>query len=211
MPHRFGDRCHTKDRGPELHCIDRTGTAPAVTTKSSPCTIPALHVPRPVAIDCSPPLALMALSAPAGLSAGPTGPSQHFDAFIHHVRTRSAVGGCRAHLWTVLRRWSFVQEEGCRAPSASKTSWELEAQRFGWKATGRDVARYRGWLRLWLTTDGTMTNLQARACGTGPPLMDITGRPREVSARQPGLDGEVIAVLDRGTLPGASRRRALDR
>ena len=49
--------------------------------------------------------------------------------------------------------------------SPSQTSWELEAQRFGWKATGRDVARYRRWLRLWLTTDGTMTNLQARANG----------------------------------------------
>jgi hypothetical protein len=139
---------------------------------------------------------LMALSAPAALSAAPQD-LRNFDDFIHYVRTEAHSGDAERILDCFAPM--VVQEEGCD-PVSIKDILGLEAQRFGWKATGRDVARFADGFVL-VNTDGTMTNLQARAAGQDH-LLDILG-DRVKFRRGPGLDGEVIALLDRGTLPGA--------
>lgn len=140
-------------------------------------------------------LATLALGLSPKASASPQN-LQHFDAFIHHVR-QEAQSGQAERILDCFAPMVFC-EEGCPAQPASDILGE-EAQRFGWKAIGRDVARYADGFVL-VDTDGTMTNLQARANGK-QSLMEITGN-RVKFRRAAGLEGEVIAVLDRGTFPG---------
>lgn len=121
---------------------------------------------------------------------------RNFDDFIHHVRTEAQTGDaerimdCFAPL--------VVTEDGC-SPQPIADILSEEAQRFGWLAAGRDIARFADGFVL-IDADGTMTNLHARAKGQ-QHLLDILGN-RVKFRRSPGADGEVIALLDEGTLPG---------
>ncbi len=138
---------------------------------------------------------LIALTAPAAAFAAPQD-LRNFDDFIHYVRTEARSGDAERIMDCFATL--VVQEEGCE-PIAIADILGKEAQRFGWKATGRDVARFADGFVL-IDTDGTMTNLHARAKGQNH-LLDILGN-RVKFRRGPGLDGEVIALLDQGTLPG---------
>lgn len=122
---------------------------------------------------------------------------RQFDDFIHHVRQEAASGDaerifdCFAPL--------VVAESGCAAVSASD-ALSYDAQRFGWKALGRDVARFADGFVL-VHADGTMTNLHARAAGR-QRLLEVTGN-RIKLRREAGAKGEVIAMLDEGTFLGS--------
>lgn len=121
---------------------------------------------------------------------------RNFDDFIHHVRAEAQTGDaarimdCFAPL--------VVAEAGC-SPQPIADILSEEAQRFGWLAAGRDIARFADGFVL-IDADGTMANLHARATGQHH-LLDILGN-RVKFRRSPGVDGEVIALLDKGTLPG---------
>ncbi|MDA9863521.1 hypothetical protein N9C70_00460 [Flavobacteriales bacterium] len=138
---------------------------------------------------------LIALAAPTSAMSSPQD-LRDFDDFIHHVRTEAHSGDAERIMDCFAPM--VVQEEGCD-PVAIEDILGGEAQRFGWKATGRDVARFADGFVL-IDIDGTMTNLHARAMGQSH-LLDILGN-RVKFRRNPGADGEVIAVLDQGTLPG---------
>jgi hypothetical protein len=97
-------------------------------------------------------LATLALGLSPKASASPQN-LQHFDAFIHHVR-QEAQSGQAERILDCFAPMVFC-EEGCPAQPASDILGE-EAQRFGWKAIGRDVARYADGFVL-VDTDGTMT------------------------------------------------------
>jgi len=119
-----------------------------------------------------------------------------FDTFIHHVRQEAAsgdplrIGDCfSSHI---------EQEDGCGAVSTMELLGE-DAQRFGWKALGRDIARFADGFVL-IDTEGTMTNLHARARGQHH-LIEILG-DRVKFRRDAGSSGAVIAMLDQGALPG---------
>lgn len=119
-----------------------------------------------------------------------------FDAFIHHVRQEAAsgdplrIGDCFASHIDV--------GEDCGAVSTMELLGE-DAQRFGWHALGRDIARFADGFVL-IDTDGTMANLHARARGQ-QHLIEVLG-DRVKFRRDPGASGAVIAMLDRGALPG---------
>lgn len=121
---------------------------------------------------------------------------RNFDHFIHHVRQEAASGqperiaDCFA---------PFLQlDPACAAVPTMELLGE-EAQRFGWKALGQDIARFADGFVL-VDTDGTMTNLHARARGQ-QHLLEILG-DRVKLRREAGKDGEVIALLDAGLQPG---------
>ena len=171
-----------------LHCIYRTETVSARKPfKPSPMFM-AFRTTSAAAI-------LMAFSTPTALLAAPQD-LRNFDDFIHYVRTEAHSGDAERIMDCFAA--FVVQEEGCE-PVAIGDVLGKEAQRFGWKATGRDVARFADGFVL-IDTDGTMTNLQARAKGQSH-LLDILGN-RVKLRRSPGQDGEVIALLDQGALPG---------
>lgn len=140
-------------------------------------------------------LVAAAMALPQTTSAAPQD-LRHFDDFIHHVRAEAQTGDaerimdCFAPL--------VVAEVGC-SPQPIADILSEEAQRFGWLAAGRDIARFADGFVL-IDADGTMTNLHARAKGQ-QHLLDILGN-RVKFRRSPGADGEVIALLDEGTLPG---------
>jgi hypothetical protein len=123
---------------------------------------------------------------------------RHFDDFIHHVRLEAGSGDATR----IMDCFSpmVVNEEGCGVTSIADILGE-EAQRFGWKAIGGDVARFADGFVL-IDTDGTMMNLHARAAGKNQ-LLEITGN-RVKLRREAGVQGEVIAMLDAGVLHGAT-------
>jgi len=123
---------------------------------------------------------------------------RHFDNFIHHVRQEAGSGDATR----IMDCFSLmvVNEEGCGAIPLADILGE-EAQRFGWKAIGEDVARFADGFVL-IDTDGTMMNLHARATGKNQ-LLEITGN-RVKLRREAGNGGEVIAMLDAGILHGST-------
>ncbi len=170
------------------HCLYRTETVSARKPFKPPPMFMAFRTSSTAAI-------LVSLSAPAALLAAPQD-LRNFDDFIHHVRTEAQSGDAERIMDCFAD--FVVQEEGCE-PVAIGDILGQEAQRFGWKATGRDVARFADGFVL-MDTDGTMTNLHARARGQSH-LLSILGN-RVKLRRSPGLEGEVIALLDQGALPG---------
>jgi len=121
---------------------------------------------------------------------------RQFDDFIHHVRQEAASGDAERILDCFAPL--VVEESGCAAVSAAD-ALSYDAQRFGWKALGRDVARFADGFVL-VHADGTMTNLHARATGQ-QNLLEVTGN-RIKLRREAGAKGEVIAMLDQGTFLG---------
>ena len=121
---------------------------------------------------------------------------RHFDDFIHHVRQEASSGEADRILdcFTPM----MADHDGC-VTGATADLLGTEAQRFGWKAIGRDVARYADGFVL-IDPDGTMCNLHARANGQ-QHLLEILGN-RVKFRRSPGAAGEVMALLDRGFIPG---------
>lgn len=149
---------------------------------------PFLRLIAPIALSLA--FISTAWSAPQDL--------RHFDDFIHHVRQEAGSGDATR----IMDCFSLmvVNEEGCVAVPIADILGE-EAQRFGWKAIGSDVARFADGFVL-IDTDGTMMNLQARAVGKNQ-LLEITGN-RVKLRREAGDNGEVIALLDAGVLHGAT-------
>ena len=113
------------------------------------------------------PLALVAL--PLLAEAAPQD-LRDFDDFIHHVRFEAESGDPEriADCFSPL-----ISTEADCAPEPFGDALGYDAQRFGWKQLGRDIARYADGFAL-VDADGTMTNLHARAAGK-PHYLDILG------------------------------------
>lgn len=121
---------------------------------------------------------------------------RHFDAFIHHVRQEAASGDPERIMDCFAEK--VVTEPGCDAVHKSDVLG-AEAQRFGWTAIGRDIARFSDGFAL-IDAQGTMSNLHARSAGQNA-LLEVTGN-RVKLRRSAGAGGEVIAMLDKGTFTG---------
>lgn len=119
-----------------------------------------------------------------------------FDGFIHHVRQEAGSGEAERILDCFAA--TLATSDGC-GEANTLDLLGTEAQRFGWKVLGRDLARFADGFVL-IDADGTMANLHARAHGQ-QHLLEVLG-DRVKFRRSPGADGEVIAMLDRGFIPG---------
>lgn len=123
----------------------------------------------------------------------------HFDAFIRHVRNEAGSGDPERIMDCFLLPH---KAEGCCAPVTESCLLDQlgeDAQRMGWKAVGRDVARFADGFVL-TDAHGTMTNLHARAAGQYN-MLEITGNSVKLR-RTAGLDGEVLVLLDQGHFTG---------
>lgn len=140
-------------------------------------------------------LLILGLANTPLLSASPQD-LRDFDQFIHHVR-KEAASGVPERIADCFSPFLQLDPECAATPTMELLG--KEAQRFGWKALGQDIARFADGFVL-VDTDGTMTNLHARAKGQ-QHLLEILGN-RVKFRREAGASGEVIAVLDMGVLPG---------
>lgn len=163
----------------------KAGIAPVRNPNLQPMRLHPALLLTPLALVALP---LLAEAAPQDL--------RDFDDFIRHVRSEAESGDperiadCFASL--------ILTEADC-APEPFGDALGYDAQRFGWKQLGRDIARYADGFAL-VDADGTMTNLHARAAGK-PHYLDILGN-RVKFRREAGNAGDIIAMLDTGTLPG---------
>ena len=122
---------------------------------------------------------------------------RHFDDFIHHVR-QEAQSGDAERIADCFAPFIVTADE-CE-PERFGDALGPDAMRFGWSQVGRDIARFADGFVL-VDVDGTMTNLHARAAGH-VHCLDILGN-RVKFRREAGSSGDVMAILDAGTLPGS--------